>query len=231
MTCHQGRAAGSTVTSATADKPEDTPDPALAFINPHYAVAAATWLGGYGGGGYQYPGKSYSGRFFHARPVASCVSCHDPHSLQVAEETCLTCHEQPRPRDIRISRQSHDGSGDLSRGIHADITANAARLHGLLGDYAAQIAGKPLVYDGQRHPYFFADANGDGRADQVEGRPLPYDAWTPRLLKAAYNWKFVASDPGIFAHNPHYALELLYDSAEDLATALGRDIAQTGMRR
>lgn len=231
MTCHQGRAAGSTVTSATADKPEDTPDPALAFINPHYAVAAATWLGGYGGGGYQYPGKSYSGRFFHARPVASCVSCHDPHSLQVAEETCLTCHEQSRPRDIRISRQSHDGSGDLSRGIHADITANAARLHGLLGEYAAQIAGKPLVHDGQRHPYFFADANGDGRADQVEGRPLPYDAWTPRLLKAAYNWKFVASDPGIFAHNPHYALELLYDSAEDLATALGRDIAQTGMRR
>ena len=43
---------------------EDTPNPELSFINPHYATAAATMLGGYGGG-YHYPGKDYSGRFLH----------------------------------------------------------------------------------------------------------------------------------------------------------------------
>lgn len=231
LTCHQGLAAGTTVTAAVADGADDTPDPGLGVVSPHYAVGAAIWLGGYGGGGYHYPGKTYSGRFFHARPVASCVSCHDPHSLRVSETTCLTCHEQGRPQDIRISRQSHDGSGDLNKGIHADIAANAARLQKLVGAYAAQVAGTALVHDGGRYPYFFADANGDGRPDEADGRPVAYASWTPRLVKAVYNWQFVTADPGAFAHNPHYALELLYDSAEDLAGALGEDIARTGMRR
>ena len=54
-------------------------------------------------------------------------------------------------------------------------------------------------------------------------------SWTPRLLKAAYNWKFVGADAAIHVHNPHYALELLYDSAEDLSAALQREL--TGMVR
>ena len=231
LTCHQGRAAGSTVAEATFDQAEDDPNPELGFINPHYAVAAATWLGGYGGSAYHYPGKSYSGRFFHARPVASCASCHEPHSLQVQTDSCLTCHEQASPGAIRISRISHDGSGDLGKGIRDDIEANAARLKAMLGDYAAQVAGTAMVYDGNRHPYFFADANGDGRADEADGRPVPFNAWTPRLLKAAYNWKFVTADPGAFAHNPHYVLELLYDSIEDLGGPLDLDMAAAGLHR
>lgn len=231
LTCHQGRAAGNTIAAATANRAEDEPNPDLGFINPHYAVAAATWLGGYGASGHHYPGKSYSGRFFHARPVTSCASCHDPHHLQVQQDSCLTCHQQDNPQAIRLSRISHDGSGDLSKGIRADIQANADRLRGILADYAATVAGKPMVYDGQRHPYFFADSNGDGDADQADGRPVPYDAWTPRLLKAAYNWKFVTADPGAYAHNPHYVLELLYDSIEDLAGPLDLDMAATGLHR
>lgn len=231
MTCHQGRAAGSTVTKATGGKPDDTPDPALGFINPHYATAAATLLGGYGGMGYQYPGKTYSGRFLHAKPVATCASCHDPHSLTTAEANCLTCHASGKAADIRIARMSFDGSGDVKKGIRQDIDANARRLKGMLEDYAARIAGVPLLYDGSRHPYFFADANGDGVADAADGKPLPYAAWTPRLLRAAYNWKFVGSDRGIHVHNPHYALELLHDSMEDLAGPLGIDFAALGLGR
>src|SRR5690606_30410927 len=119
----------------------------------------------YGGMGYQYPGKDYSGRFLHARPVETCASCHEPHSLSVAEQTCLTCHAVGTAKDIRISRVSFDGSGDLKKGIHADIAANAARLKTMLVGYAAKIS-VPLHYDGERNPYFFADANGDGVADQ-----------------------------------------------------------------
>lgn len=231
MTCHQGRAAGATVVRAVGDRAEDEPDPALAFINPHYATAAATILGGYGGMGYHYPGKDYSGRYLHARPVSTCASCHEPHSLKVAEENCLTCHLSGDAADIRIARVSFDGSGDLKKGIGHDIAANAARLKAMLHDYAARVAGVPLHYDGHRHPYFFADANGDGVADLADGRPVPYAAWTPRLLKAAYNWKFVGSDAGIHVHNPHYALELLYDSMADLAGPLGVEFGALGLIR
>lgn len=231
LTCHQGRAAGSTIVEATQRKPEDAPDAELGFINPHYRVAAATWLGGYGAMGYHYPGKSYSGRFLHAKPVATCASCHDPHSLEVAELVCLTCHQQGEAEAIRISRQSYDGSGDTSKGIAADIRANADVLQSMLLDYAADVAGTPMIYDAHRYPYFFADANGDGVVDQSEGRAQAYAAWTPRLLKAAYNWKFVTADPGVHVHNPHYALELLYDSIEDLSGPLAVDFAALGLQR
>jgi hypothetical protein len=231
VTCHSGRSSGAAVGQATADKPADTPSGDLRFINPHYNIAAATNLGGYGGLGYQYPDKSYSGRFLHAKPVATCASCHDPHSLEIAQETCLTCHESGDPDDIRIARQSYDGSGDLNKGIKADIQANAERLMGMMMDYAAQVAGKPMVYDGGSYPYFFADANGDGLADQNEGRAVAYDAWTPRLVRATYNWNFVKADPGVHAHNPVYALELLYDSIEDLSGPLGVDMGTLGLLR
>lgn len=237
LTCHQGRASGAGVDRAITEAGggggggDDAPNPKIRFVNPHYAVAAATWLGGYGGLGYHYPGKEYDGRFTHAKPVATCAACHDPHSLKVSEQTCLTCHHSGDARAIRITRQSHDGSGDLKKGIHADIAANAAALMALVGDYAADVAGKAMVHDGHRHPYFFADGNGDGIADQADGKPVPYDAWTPRLLRAAYNWKFVTADTGAHVHNPHYALQLLYDSIEDLSGALGQDMAARGLVR
>jgi formate-dependent nitrite reductase cytochrome c552 subunit len=91
------------------------------------------------------------------------------------------------------------------------------------------VIGTPLIYESGRYPYFFADHNADGRADQKDGAPVAYTSWTPRLLKAAYNWKFVGADAGIHVHNPHYALQLLHDSAEDLSRALGREL--TGMSR
>lgn len=224
MTCHQGRASGATVDKAVAGQPDDEVNPELRFINPHYAVAAASLLGSAGALGYQYPGKEYQPRFQHARPVATCISCHEPHNLTVAEETCLTCHDTADSRQIRISRQSYDGSGNLQQGIHADIGANRQRLFTLMADYARDIAGTPMVYDPASHPYFFADHNGDGLADQREGAPVAYASWTPRLLKAAYNWKFVGADAGIHVHNPHYALELIFDSAEDLSAGLGRNL-------
>ena len=231
MTCHQGRAAGAQVAAAIEGKDDDTPDADLRFINPHYATAAASMLGGYAGLGYQYPGKDYEGRFMHAKPVATCVACHDPHSLSVNEAVCLTCHTTGTPQDIRISRQSYDGSGDTSKGISYDVKANSDLLLKMIKDYAAQVLGAPMVYDGASYPYFFADANGDGVIDTAEGKPVAYSGWTPRMLRAVYNWKFVTADHAIFVHNPHYALELIHDSIEDLAGPLGVDMASLGIAR
>jgi len=43
-----------------------------------------------------------------------------------------------------------------------------------------------------------------------------YNAFTPRLLQAAYNYHYVVKDPGAFAHNGKYIIQVLYDSLEDL---------------
>jgi len=232
MTCHQGRESGVSVAKATLDKPDDTPDPKLRFINPHYFLGGATWLGGVGQVGYQYPGKTYSGRFPHAKPIATCVSCHDPHTQEVAEETCVTCHQTGNPADIRVAHVSFDGSGNLNKGIKADIDANAGKLKAAFLDYAANVAGTPMIFDGDRYPYFFADANADGLVDQTDdGKTVAYNTWTPRLLKAVYNWKVINADPGIHAHNPYYALELIYDSIEDLSSADGVDVDMGTMLR
>lgn len=231
LTCHQGRTAGVTVVTAIEGLAEDEPNAELSFINPHYATAAATWLGGYGGAGYHYDGHDYSGRFFHARPVASCNSCHEPHTLEVQFEPCLTCHQADSPEDIRIARQSYDGSGNTSVGIQSDIEANAERLMNMIEAYTSDVVGSPVIYDGTRYPYFFADANGDGAIDMAEGRPVPYAAWTPRSLRTAYNWKLVTADPGNYAHNPQYSLELLYDAIEDLSAPLGIDMEDLDLLR
>ena len=231
MTCHQGRTAGRSVAEAIAGLDLDTPNGDLRFINPHYATAAATWLGGYGGAGYHYDGRDYSDRFFHARPVSTCNSCHDPHSLQIDPEPCLTCHQSANPGDIRISRQSYDGSGNTTVGIRSDIQANADLLLDTIREYTKQVAGVPVVYDGANYPYFFADQNGDGIVDTADGSSVRYSDWTPRSLRAAYNWKLVTADPGNFAHNPPYALELLYDAIEDLSEPLNLDMQALGLLR
>jgi hypothetical protein len=97
--------------------------------------------------------------------------------------------------------------------------------------YGGEVAGTAIIYDGGRYPYFFTDGNGDGEADTAEGRPVAYGNWTPRMLRAAYNWKLVTADPGAYAHNPHYALQLLHDSIADLSGPLSVDFEELGLLR
>ncbi|WP_275633791.1 cytochrome c3 family protein [Psychromarinibacter halotolerans] len=231
LTCHQGRSAGTDVAEAIGDQELDAPNPDLRFINPHYATAAATWLGGYGAAGYHYQGQDYSGRFFHARPVETCNSCHQPHTLEVEFEACTTCHQAEEPAAIRIARQSYDGSGDTDKGISADIQSNADLLLEMIEAYTDDVVGAPVIYDGNRYPYFFADANRDGAIDMADGRPVAYASWTPRSLRAAFNWKLITADPGNYAHNPQYTLELLYDSIADMADPLGVDMEDLNLLR
>ena len=100
----------------------------------------------------------------------------------------------------------------------------------LIEEYSVKVAGAGIVYEA-RYPYFFLDANRDSRADEDNGRPVKYANWTPRMLRAAFNWKLITADPGAFVHNPHYALELLYDSIEDLSTAMERNVAEFNINR
>lgn len=229
-TCHMGRQAGAGVSAATQAKAEDEVAPDLGFLNIHYGVAAAMMHGAEVGGGYEYPGKVYAGRFAHVPSANTCTACHEPHALSVASEGCMACHRGAETlRDIRMRPQDFDGDGQTSGGIAAEIAGLHARLSGAINVYAAEVAGAPIGY-ANRFPYFFADTNGDGTIGEDEAtRENAYKSWTPRLLKAAFNYQVIKKDPGAYVHNPAYAVQLLHDSLESLGARAAIDTG--GIRR
>jgi len=229
--CHQGRTSTDTVAGATADLDPDTVSGDLTFINVHYGVAAAVMHGAEVRGGYHYDGRSYAGRFVHVPSANTCVACHEPHSGEVEVEGCLTCHQGVA--DIGAIRTRHadfDGDGISDGGIGDEIGGLHAKLYDAIQAYARQMADAPIGYSYDRYPYFFADTDGDGQIGGDEAVfPNRYASWTPRLLKAAYNYQVVAKDAGAWVHNPAYALQLLHDSLIDLSGAV--EIDTSGLTR
>jgi len=231
MTCHQGRTSSMTVSTAIAGQADDAVNPRLAFLNIHYRAAGATLLGTMARGAYEYPGKTYAGRYQHREPYNRCTTCHDPHATAVKVADCSACHKEVTNKAslhrIRVSSVDYDGNGDLNEGIAQEVESLRNRLYAAIVSYGKTVAGKDIVYDSHVHPYFFIDTNGNGTADKDEVRvPNRYNAWTPRLLKAAYNYQFVAKDPGAYAHNPTYTLQILYDSLADLGVKVSVDLAR-----
>jgi hypothetical protein len=230
MTCHQGRTSVNTVAKAITGQGDDAVNPKLTFINIHYRAAAATLYGSTAHGGYEYPGKTYAGRFQHVEPYNRCTACHDPHATTVRATDCGGCHQQVKDakslRQIRMSKTDFDGNGRIDEGIAQEIDTLRTRLHAAIVAYAKDVSKKEVVYS-YVNPYFYIDTNGNGIADKDEVRmPNRYDGWTPRLLKAAYNYQFVSKDPGAYAHNPTYALQLLYDSLSDLGARVPVDLSR-----
>ena len=223
--CHQGRQSTLSVSKAIGQLEEDTVSPDLAFINVHYRAAAATMMGTLAKGGYEYQGKTYMGRFSHVPTLATCTDCHDAHSLKVEIEQCSSCHRVTDLEAIRTSQTDFDGNDSRSEGISSEIAALHARLGAAIIEYSTNVAQAPIVY-AKQFPYYFADSNANGVADGEEvSFPNRYLSWTPRLLKAAYNYQFVAQDPGAYAHNPHYAIQILYDSLESLSAKASVDMS------
>ncbi|SDF26064.1 polyheme membrane-associated cytochrome C [Limimaricola pyoseonensis] len=224
--CHQGRAWGGDVDAATANMPPDEVVPELSFINVHYSAAATTQMGSEVAGGYEYPDRDYAGRFNHVPGLESCVGCHGPHDTSLEIADCTDCHAGIRAfDDIRTTAQDLDGDGTADTGIGHELAALHDRLGAAITRYAAEISDRPILYDPAAYPYFFADLDGDGIGDEDElQRGNAYAAWTPRLLRAAYNYQFVAKDHGAYAHNPHYAAQLVIDSLADLSSVLAEEL-------
>ena len=230
MMCHEGRTSSSSVSKAVAGQDDDAVNPKLTFINIHYRAAAATLYGSMVHGGYEYPGKTYAGRFQHVEPYNRCTACHEPHATAVRATDCGACHQgvanTEALRQIRMSKIDFDGNGRTDEGIAQEIENLKTRLLAAILAYAKTLT-KPIVYDSDENPYFFVDTNGNGVADKDETRiSNRYNAWTPRLLKAAYNYQFVSKDPGAYAHNPSYTLQLLHDSLNDLGARVPVDLGQ-----
>jgi hypothetical protein len=226
--CHQGRSSTESVTAATAALQDDQVSGDLGFINVHYRAAAATQMGSSARGGFQYEGKTYDGPFGHVPDLNSCVTCHNPHTTEpVAMTVCATCHANATNfSDIRTTTVDIDGDGDVKEGIAKEISAIHERLLAAIQLYAKETNSAPIVYDSHAYPYFFADKDDDGAISEGEAAfPNRYQSWTPRLLRAAYNYQYVAKDTGAFAHNPHYAIQLIHDSLENLSEVVSVDMS------
>ena len=66
------------------------------------------------------------------------------------------------------------------------------------------------------------DSDGDGESGPGEAiYPNAYKSWTPSSLKAAYNFQYASKDPGGFAHNASYVIQLLIDSIEAVGGSTG----------
>jgi hypothetical protein len=241
MQCHQGRAWTGTVDSAiaSANVGDDTSSSRLRFSNIHYLAAAASQYGTLVQGGYQYAGKSYDAKFSHVDGYTGCQDCHNPHSLHVRTERCDTCHTMVKGEDdlhkIRFfgSLTDYDGDGNISEGIFYEVQGVLAKLYSGILAYGANVVGTPIGYVESSYPYFFIDTNGDGVIDDSEAvSSNGYNKFTPRLLRACYNFQMVKKDPGGFAHGGKYLIELMYDSLEDLNSAMpGGAVSMAGMHR
>ncbi|MGD2079183.1 MAG: cytochrome c3 family protein [Chloroflexota bacterium] len=218
LNCHQGRAYGGTVDARIGELGDDEIGESLSFVNVHYFPAGSTLFGSEAQVGYQYEGNEYVGRFEHVSGFDTCVECHDAHALEVVVEDCGNCHDgvstEEDLQNIRVSETDFDGDGDVTEGMAGEVATLRDALIVAMNDYTAANEGvSPIVYDPARYPYFFDDAGER------------YATWTPALLRAAYNYQYATKDPGGFAHNGLYVLQLLYDSL----VGVGGDV--TGMTR
>jgi hypothetical protein len=90
-----------------------------------------------------------------------------------------------------------------------ELEGLAAKLYAAMQAYGIDI-GKPIAFDPAAYPYWFNDV-------------LPrtsFTTWTPRLVRAAYNYQYFQKEPGAYAHNPRYVMQALYDSIESLNAAV-----------
>ncbi len=226
INCHQGRQSTVGINSRIGDLGDNEVSESLSFSNPHYFAAGATLFGTDAKGAYEFDGQSYNGRNMHVAGFDTCLACHDGHALEVKAEACSACHTNVSSVEdleaIRITAGDFDGDADEAEGIAGEIESMKEALYGALQEYAASTTGAGIIFDPGSYPYWFIDTNADGEAsaDETVGDNA-FASWTPNLLRAAYNYTWVEKDPGAFAHNPLYMMQVLYDSLQ----AVGGDVS------
>jgi hypothetical protein len=233
LECHQGRQSTASVNAKIGKTTEDElPKTPLTFSNVHYFAAGASLFGNDAQVAYQYAGKDYAGRNMHAPGFQDCTQCHNTHELGLQTDKCVTCHAGVKtPQDIRITKDDLDGDKDVKEGVAGELATMEEKLFAAIQAYAKDVVKTPIAYTPDANPYFFIDTNANGKVDGDEAASANrYPNFTPRLLRAAYNYQYAQKDPGLFAHNPDYAAQFLYDSLEDLAAG-GVKVDMTGMVR
>jgi hypothetical protein len=233
LNCHQGRESTTSVNAAIqrAGVGDDEVTDKLTFRNVHYFAAGASLFGTEAKGAYEFEGKEYNGRNMHVEEADTCIECHNQHELTIRVNRCQDCHEDVEvEEDTWLIRQEaegvepvdYDGDGDDTEPIRDEIASFQEALLAAVQTYATDTAGASIAYSPASHPYWFIDTDANGTADEGEvNGDNRFVAWTPNLLRGAYNYQYSVKDPGVFAHNPNYILQILYDSIE----AVGGDVS------
>jgi hypothetical protein len=209
MECHQGRASGVQVTETIAGLPPDTVNTEISPPNLHNRAVGPTQYGTIAAGGYEYSGKVYAGRYPHVSTFNTCSECHDAHSLVVDAVRCSACHPGVQSTTdfptIRTGNIDYDGDGDVNEGMAGEVETMRLKLKEAIDRYTAETEGVETIVLTSR----FTNEAGDA-----------YATWTPRLMRSAFNYVYSDLDAAGYTHNPHYMLQLLFDSIEDMGGSL-----------
>ena len=118
---------------------------------------------------------------------------------------------------IASSVSDYDGDGDLAEGMYYELQGLRDRLLTTIQAYVTAKSLSAICYDAHAYPYWFKDTDGDGACSEDEASyGNRYVEWTASLLRATYNFQVALKDPGAFAHNSKYIIQLLHDSVNDL---------------
>jgi len=229
MSCHKGRESGVTVEADIQARLNDgNPNTHPRFRNIHYLAGGATLYGATAMVGYEYPAHMYAVKWNHFEsqgnpggngPSSHCNFCHlaDHTFLPQATAFCANCHGNIPLENFRINRATdYDGDGSNTEPLEDELQTFADRLLATLVDYAATVRGGVLTYDGDHYPYFGLS---------------PASKWDEHIARATFNYQFWSKEPGAWAHNTHYMLELLYDSIEALQDAAANQAMPLGTNR
>ena len=192
FTCHGGRSSKASVDAAVPSGGVYS----FAAVDVHFLPAAVVLYGPLARGGYEYAGKSYFFNPFHTD--ASCAGCHM--AAAPAGNWDLGGHS------LAMANGAVRNTTACSNAVcHGPVTSFDVRgnnrqgtLNSLLALLDATLAAKGVV---KATPFV---------------SPYFTNITTASQLRAAYNYRFVVSDPGAHVHNWWYAAQLLYDSLNDL---------------
>jgi hypothetical protein len=168
-----------------------------------------------------------------------CTYCHmneGSHAFEPEVAHCDDCHTFTNPADIstinRFSAYNGNYDGDAATTtLKAEVAAIAARLYSRILAYAPTEGQGPIVLDAHASPYWYKDDGagggvaGDGIRQAGETTRYSYAKNPGKLVKACYNYLLYERDPGAWAHNGFYQIQLMIDSLEDI----GGDL--TGLNR
>ena len=231
MTCHQGRASGPDVDAAIAAAAAATATTPSArccasrtstTTRPPRPCSPAA------------PRAATSTRARSTTSASATSTASTPASAATTRtprrckfDACASCHagvnDVGAARDIRMMSSvgiDYDGDGNPTEGHLRRARRPARQAAGGASGRTARSTARRSATRPPPIPTGSSTATATATCSAAEAVGANgYKSWTPRLVRATYNFQLASKDPGAFAHNAKYIIQLLYDSVDRRSTA------------